>query len=100
MSAKPKQMHQVRIIFQMKKADSSIRNISKQTGICWKTIREYLGRLQCIGLEPETALKLTDEELSNLIIILVKFVEMCMISGINTYKIEWSTTGKSSKNEE
>jgi len=67
MSAKPKQMHQVRIIFQMKKADSSIRNISKQTGICRKTIREYLGRLQCIGLEPETALKLTDEELSNLI---------------------------------
>lgn len=67
MSAKPKQMHQVRIIFQMKKADNSIRNISKQTGICRKTIREYLGRLQSIGIDPEAALKLTDEELSNLI---------------------------------
>jgi transposase len=67
MSAKPKQMHQVRIIFQMKKADNSIRHISKLTGICRKTIREYLFRLQSIGTDLETALKLTDEELSNLI---------------------------------
>lgn len=67
MSAKPKQMHQVRIIFQMKKSDLSIRNISKQTGICRKTIREYLGRITSLGIDLEKALELSDEDLSILI---------------------------------
>jgi len=67
MSAKPKQMHQVKIIFQMKKADLSIRNISKQTGICRKTIREYLGRIQSLGIDLGRALEFPDQELYNLL---------------------------------
>jgi transposase len=67
MSAKPKQMHQVKSIFQMKKAELSIRSISKNTGICRKTIREYLGRIQSLGIDLEKAIELTNEELSVLI---------------------------------
>lgn len=67
MSAKPKQMHQVKSIFQMKKSDMSIRSISKQTGICRKTIRGYLGRIQSLGIDLEKASELSDEELSVLI---------------------------------
>ena len=37
MSAKRKQMHQFKIIFQLKKADHSIRNIVKQTGMSRNT---------------------------------------------------------------
>ncbi|MBK9108641.1 MAG: hypothetical protein IPM92_09840 [Saprospiraceae bacterium] len=67
MSAKPKQMHQVKSIFQMKQADMSIRNISKQSGISRITIREYLGRIQSVGIDLPRALELSDEELSVLI---------------------------------
>ncbi|MDQ3140691.1 MAG: IS21 family transposase [Bacteroidota bacterium] len=60
-------MHQVKSIFQMKKADMSIREIAKQTGTSRKTIREYLCRLQALGIDLATALELSDEELSDLI---------------------------------
>ncbi|MBK6701463.1 MAG: hypothetical protein IPG55_16580 [Saprospiraceae bacterium] len=67
MSAKRKQMHQIKIIFQMKKADHSIRNIVKQTGRSRNTVRDYLRRLQDCGLEYEAVIALPDEELSNLL---------------------------------
>ncbi|MBK6701486.1 MAG: winged helix-turn-helix transcriptional regulator [Saprospiraceae bacterium] len=67
MSAKRKQMHQIKIIFQMKMVDHSIRNIVKQTGMSRNTVRDYLRRLQDSGLGYEAALALSDEELSNLL---------------------------------
>ncbi len=67
MSAKRKQMHQIKIIFQMKKADHSIRSIVKQTGMSRNTVRDYLRRLQDSGLGYEAAIALSDEELSNLL---------------------------------
>ncbi|HRI32279.1 MAG TPA: IS21 family transposase [Saprospiraceae bacterium] len=67
MSAKPKLMHQVKSIFQMRKADMSIREISKQTGACRKTINEYLNRIQALRIDLATALALSDTELSDLI---------------------------------
>lgn len=46
----------IKIIFQMKKANHSIRNIGKQTGMSRNTVRDYLRRLQDSGLGYEVAI--------------------------------------------
>lgn len=67
MSAKPKQMHQIRIIFQLKNAGFSIRKIANQTGMSRNTIREYLRLIESIGIDHKAALELSDEDFIELI---------------------------------
>ncbi|MBK8642558.1 MAG: HTH domain-containing protein [Saprospiraceae bacterium] len=68
MSAKPKQMHQIRTIFQLKNAGFSIRKIANQTGMSRNTIREYLRLIESIGIDHKAALELSDEDFIELIL--------------------------------
>lgn len=67
MANKEKNMHQIQEIFRRKSQGESERSIMRNTGFSRSTIRDYLKIISICGYEPLQAIKLSEEDLINLI---------------------------------
>jgi len=61
--AKPLRMHQIRLIIELHQQGRGIREMVRLTGIARNTIREYLKRIEGIGLSHQELLSQSDEAL-------------------------------------